>query len=311
MVLNSEGIWSSFWFRLGGIPLILTVPWLIYQLCNKHSRRKLQDKVVMITGASSGLGESLAHCFYKAGCRVILAARRQNELQRVRSDLLAMHVTVPTHPPVVLPLDLSDLNTLPDLVRQALAICGPIDILINNGGVTHRDDVLSTDTEVAQKIMAVNYFGQMVLTKAVLPSMIEQRRGHVVTVSSVQGKIAIPHRSAYAASKHALQAFSDSLRAEVARYNIKVSVISPGYIATSLSVNALTGSGEVYGQMDSDTAHGYKPEYVAEKILSAVVEYKKELIISPVIPRLAIMIRTLAPSLYFWIMERRARNTPD
>ncbi|PNF35180.1 Dehydrogenase/reductase SDR family protein 7-like [Cryptotermes secundus] len=232
------------------------------------------------------------------------------DLTRDRDQWRALvYTAVPTHLPVVLPLDLSDLNSLPDCVTQALAIFGHVDILIHNGGISNRGDVISTDVDVAMKIMMVNYFGQMVLTKAVLPSMIERRSGHIVTVSSIQGRIAIPYRSAYAASKHALQAFSDSLRAELARYNIKVSVISPGYIATALSVNALTGSGEAYGETDSATANGYTPEYVAEKILSAVVQCKEEMIISPVVPRLAMLIRTLAPSLYFWIMERRARNT--
>lgn len=297
---------------MGCISLHLSVLWLIYcAFRNKNLRPKLQDKVVLITGASSGLGESLAHSFYKAGCRVILAARREEELERVRNDLLAEHVLEPVHPPVVLPLDLSDLNTLPNRVRQALAIFGHIDILVNNGGISNRGDVLSTDAEVFKRIMVVNYFGTLVLTKAVLPSMIEQRSGHIVQVGSVQGKIAIPYRSAYAASKHALHAFSDSLRAEVARYNIKVSVISPGYIATQLSVNALTESGEVHGKMDSTVASGYTPEYVSKKILSAIVDGKKELTIAPASNRLAVTIRTLSPSLYFWIMERRARNNSN
>lgn len=315
MKQNSEENWSLFWWIIGCISLPIAILWLIFQLFgnirSRHARCNLKDKVVMITGASSGLGESLAHSFYKCGCHVILAARRKNELERVRRDLLAMHVTVPTHPPVVLPLDLSDLNSLPDCSTQALSMFGHVDILVHNGGISNRGDIISTDVNVAMKIMMVNYFGQMVLTKAVLPSMIERRSGHIVTVSSIQGRIAIPYRSAYAASKHALQAFSDSLRAEVARYNIKVSVISPGYIVTALSVNALEGSGEAYGEMDSATANGYKPEYVAEKILSAVVQSKEELIISPAIPRLGILIRTLAPSLYFWMMKRRARNTSD
>lgn len=313
MKQNNEITWSLLGWILGCVSLTVSIPWLIYQLIGgAHSRRarcKLKEKVVMITGASSGLGESLAHSFYKAGCRVILSARRQNELERVRNDLLAMHVTVPTYPPVILPLDLSDLNSLPERITQALAIFGHIDILIHNGGISNRGDVLSTNVDVAIKVMVVNYFGQMALTKAVLPSMIKRRSGHIVVVSSVQGRIAIPFRSAYAASKHALQAFSDTLRAEVAKYNIKVSVISPGYIATALSLNALTGSGERHGVMDSTVASGYKPDYVAEKILCAVADGKKELIISPIVPRLAVLIRTIAPSLYFWVMERRARKS--
>ncbi|XP_021934185.1 dehydrogenase/reductase SDR family protein 7-like isoform X2 [Zootermopsis nevadensis] len=226
-----------------------------------------------------------------------------------RQRQLSKNKTAPTHPPVILTLDLSDLSSLPDHIKQALEIFGCIDILVHNGGISSRGDVLSTEVDVAVKVMMVNYFGQLALTKALLPSMIERQSGHIVAVSSVQGRIAIPYRSAYTASKHALQAFSDSLRAEVARYNIKVSVISPGYIATALSINSLSGSGEAHGEMDSEIANGYKPEYVADEILSAVVQGKKEVIISPITPWLAIIIRTFAPSLYFWIMERRAENT--
>ncbi|GBP80268.1 hypothetical protein EVAR_90687_1 [Eumeta japonica] len=107
--------------------------------------------------------------------------------------------------------------------------------------------------------------------------MVEQKAGHVVFVSSLQGRIAIPHRSAYGASKHALQAFADSLRAEVNNYNIKVSVISPGYIQTSMSLNALTASGETYGIMDNTTASGYSAEYVANKIMDMITSQSEKI----------------------------------
>lgn len=174
-----------------------------------------------------------------------------------------------THPPVVLPLDLTDLNGLPDKVAEIEKIFGHIDILINNGGVSVRADILSTAMDVDIKVMLVNYFGSVALTKgrtkkkepsfvqfvsfmhfvfaAALPTMIKRKEGRIVCVSSVQGKFSLPHRSAYSASKHAMQAFCDSLRAEVAEHNVKVLCVSPGYINTALSLNALTGTGRSYG----------------------------------------------------------------
>lgn len=178
---------------------------------------------------------------------VILAARRKEELERVKKDLLEIHSVTQTHPPVILSLDLSDFESHPEKITQVLDIFGHIDILINNGGISVRSAALETSLEVDMRIMNVNYFGSIALTKAVLPSMIKRKEGRIVCISSVQGKFAIPHRSAYAASKHALQAFCDTLRAEMEEHNVKVTCISPGYINTALSRNALTGSGSAYG----------------------------------------------------------------
>lgn len=119
----------------------------------------------MITGASSGLGEALAHEFYKQGCQIVLCARRRQELDRVRSELLDTHPTVTTYPPIIIPLDLSDINSLPGVVKKIIDITGHIDILVNNGGVSHRGSVLNTNPDVDIKIMLVNYFGAAALTK--------------------------------------------------------------------------------------------------------------------------------------------------
>lgn len=242
---------SFYWWLLATLFLPLAIPGLAFKyltrMKEKRNARNLNGKVVLITGASSGLGEALAHSFYLAGCKVVLAARRKDELERVRKDLLELHATVPTHPPIVLPLDLSDLNSITGKVQSVLEIHGAIDILVNNGGISVRGDALSTAIDVDIRIMLVNYFGTVAMTKACLPSMIARKEGRIVCVSSVQGKFAIPHRSAYSASKHALQAFCDSLRAEVAKDNVSVTLISPGYINTAISVNALTGSGATYG----------------------------------------------------------------
>ncbi|XP_076627252.1 dehydrogenase/reductase SDR family protein 7-like [Colletes latitarsis] len=297
-------------FKLFGFPI--TIPWLIYHLFDimqqKRKKAMLSGKVVIITGASSGLGEALAHVFYDCGCKIILISRRKEELERVKSSLMNTHHTIPTHPPIVLPLDITDINSLQSEMGKIIEIHGKVDILINNAGISYRGEVINTNVDVDIKVMLTNYFAQIALAKAVLPFMVKQQSGHIVCISSIQGKISIPYRTAYAASKHALQAWCDGCRAELANQNIKVSVISPGYVQTALSLNALTGSGQVYGVMDKTTQEGYSPEYVANCTLKAILKEKKDVLVSPITPKLAIYLRTLWPSLYFWIMRKRAEK---
>lgn len=318
-----KGIWSGraamsgvfHWFRLlaGGICLPLVFPYIVYKLYRLRwgslKAGCLQDKVVLITGASSGLGEALAHKFFAAGCKVILASRRVAELERVKEDLL-QSVQQPSvhHTPEVIQLDLADLSAIPEKAQQALRIHGRIDILVNSGGISYRGDACDTSIEVDVKLMMVNYFGHVALTKAILPSMMDMREGTIVAISSVQGKIGLPFRSAYAASKHATQAFFDSLLSEVAQYNIHVCVVSPGYIRTNLSMNALTGSGAVYGVMDETTATGMAPEDVADIVLEAVVNKRTDLVVASFVPRLVLLVRALLPWLYFAIMKGRAKR---
>ncbi|EDX14885.1 dehydrogenase/reductase SDR family protein 7-like [Drosophila simulans] len=301
--------WNVLYWVLGTILMPVALPLAIINIWQRFQaqkyRNQLPGKVVLITGASSGLGESLAHVFYRAGCRVILAARRTQELERVKKDLLALDVD-PAYPPTVLSLDLAELNSIPEFVTRVLAVYNQVDILINNGGISVRADVASTAVDVDLKVMVVNYFGSVALTKALLPSMVKRGSGHICFISSVQGKFAIPQRAAYSASKHAVQAFADSLRAEVANKNINVSCVSPGYIRTQLSLNALTGSGSSYGKMDETTAKGMSPDKLAERILQCILRKEPDIIVSDVQAKIAYYLRHLCPSLYFWIMAKRA-----
>lgn len=304
----SSVLWYLKYFAL---PLSLGVT--MFGLCSKSRNRKrraaLEGKVVVITGASSGIGEALAHAFYDQGSKVVLAARRESELNRVKQDLVSKKSVILPQEPVVLRLDLADLDSLESFVQQVYDACGHIDILINNGGVSHRGSILHTKYEVDKQIMYINYFGPVVLTKAVLPKMVEKKGGYIVFISSVQGRIAIPDRSAYAASKHALQAFGDSLRAEMHQHNVDVSVVSPGYIKTAISLNAFTGSGTAHGVMDASTAAGFTPEYTADKILDMVVNKDKELVLSQFAPKFGMFLRYFLPSLYFRVMAKRANKT--
>lgn len=302
------------WTRLlvGGLALPLVLPWLVYNLYRSHFKHKifrvrsLEDQVVLITGASSGIGKALAIVFHKAGAKVILAARRRDALEEVKEELTSMFPS--KSEPQILTLDLHDLNQIPAKAQEALEIYGHIDILINNGGISSRGEITETDLEVDLRVMVTNYFGPVALTKAILPSMIERNSGHIVAISSIQGKIAIPFRSSYSASKHATQAFFDTLKAELQNTGVNVCLVSPGYVNTNLSLNAVKGDGSQYGLMDQNTASGMDPNEAAESILVATLSKHSELVLAGLVPRLAILIRLLWPWLYFYIMGSRAKR---
>nr|CAG4650211.1 EOG090X07KM [Sida crystallina] len=267
----------------------------------------LEGKVVLITGASSGLGEALAHAFYSEGCKIILCARQKAKLEQVREHLLSSgNRQGNVYPPVIIQIDLEELNSLDSKMETAIGVYGHVDILVNNGGISYRGEITDTTLEVDVRLMKTNYFGSVALTKALLPSMIQRKSGHILMIGSVQSKLAIPFRSAYSASKHALQAFSDSLRAEVNQHNIKVTVVNPGYIKTNLSLNALTGSGQLYGHMDPTTESGLDPAVAANSIIAAVKNGKCELMLCSLFYRFIVLLRVLFPGIFFWAMARRA-----
>eukprot|EP00794_Sanderia_malayensis_P009099 gene9099-10071_t len=275
--------------------------------CNKTY--DVREKVVLITGASSGLGEACAWKFAKAGAKVILCARNMDRLQRIRNEIIKQVDQV--EDPKLLYLDLNVESNISKMMEEALKLYGCIDILINNAGISFRGAVQDTTIDVHRNLMNVNYFGAVVLTRAVLPSMVNRKAGHIVTVSSVQGKIAIPYRSAYAASKHACEAFFNCLRSEIADSNIFVTVVSPGYIHTNLSLNAVTSDGTSYGVLDSTTANGMHPTYVAGQIVDAVETRQEQVILADFKSNIAIILNCIWSSLFYKIMKKRAKNEKD
>ncbi|XP_036408985.1 dehydrogenase/reductase SDR family member 7B isoform X2 [Megalops cyprinoides] len=283
---------------------------VLYQLLQRYRQRAyIQDAVVVITGASSGLGKECARVFHAAGARLILCGRDRARLQELVQELKEVADSKQkTYTPSTVIFDLSDTETVASAAEEILKCHGHVDILINNAGVSYRGTILNTHVDVHKEVMGINYFGPVALTQAILPSMVQRRKGHVAVISSVQGKIAIPFRSAYAASKHATQAYFDCLRAEAEQYGLEVSVISPGYIRTNLSLNAVTGDGSKYGVLDKNTAEGRDPREVAEAVLRAVGRSKKDVLLAGPLPTLAVYIRTLCPQLFFKLMASRARK---
>jgi len=182
-------------------------------------------------------------------------------------------------------------------------------VLVHNGGVSTRALAEHMAWEVDESVFKVNYFGPVALTKAVLPGMLQREAGHIVAISSVQGIIGLPARTAYSASKHAMHGFFDGLRAELASRNVAVSIICPGYVRTSLSVNAVDASGGKYGQMDDTTAKGMPPAKFAALALDAVARREAQVVIADdVSAHVGVYLKWLCPHVLEWVMRKRAKK---
>ncbi len=267
---------------------------------------RITGKVIWLTGASSGIGEALAYELSRKKVKLILSARRKDELERVKGNCHPL-----AQPDIrILPLDLSENSTLKLIAAAAVHLFGHVDILINNGGISQRSLAKETTLEVDRRIMEVDYFGTISLTKYLLPHFLQRKVGHFVNVSSVMGIFGTPYRSGYAAAKHALHGFFDSLRAELWKdsKSIFVTMICPGWVRTNVSLNALIGDGSKLNQMDSTTGSGLDPKIVAKKIILAIVKRKKEVYIGGTKEVAAVYLNRLLPGL-FARMVRKAKVT--
>lgn len=249
---------------------------------------KIKDSVIWLTGASSGIGEQMAYKLAEKGAKLIISARRKEELERVKKNCNSDTVETLT-------IDLADSFSLEQRAKEAETLFGPIDILINNGGISQRDSILNTSLEVDRKLMEVNYFGAITLSKSLLPKMVERKKGHHVIVTSTVGIINTPLRSGYGASKHALHGFYDVLRAEHHDDNIKVSIILPGFIRTEISKNALTGDGTPQETMDKATGNGMSAERCAHLIVNAIEKNKNEVYIGGLKEKTGIYLKRFWP----------------
>jgi short-subunit dehydrogenase len=250
---------------------------------------KISEKVIWLTGATSGIGEALAYQLSSHNVKLILSARRENELQRVKNEC-HKNATIET-----LVLDLEKKDSLHEAVEKATALFGPIDILINNAGLSQRDKIINTSLDVDRRLMEVNYFGTIALSKFLLPQMVQRKSGHHVVITSATGIINTPFRSSYGATKHALHGFYDVLRAEHYKDNIKVTLILPGYINTNISFNALVGDGSKQNKQDKGQENGMSAEKCARLIVKAIESNKQEAYIAGAKEKLGIYLKRFWP----------------
>jgi len=260
--------------------------------------KNLKEKVVWITGASSGIGEALAYALAKEGAYLVLSARDADKLETVKARCLQV-----TSKCWVQPVDLTDIARLDQLVTTVLEQAGQIDVLVNNAGRSQRSLARETPLQNDRSIMEINFFSVVALTKLVLPHLLKRQSGHLVVISSVTGKFGVPMRTAYSASKHALQGFFEALRAELANENITVTIVSPGRIKTNISRNALTKDGQSYNKMDPGQANGVSAERCADRIVHAIKKDKKELFVGKK-EILMVYIRRFLPALFYQLITK-------
>ena len=259
------------------------------------------NKIVWITGASSGIGEALAYAFAKQGAKLVLSARRENELQRVKNGCTGSPDIL------LLPFDLEDTSKVDILTQQVIKYFGRIDILINNGGISQRSLTKDTPIELDRKLMEVNYFSYVALTKSLLPQFIKQNSGHIVVISSIAGKFGFHLRSGYSASKHALHGFFESLRMEVYDNNIQVLMVCQGKIKTNVSINAITESGAKLNEMEASHEKAMSGEDCAAQIVRAISKNKYEVFIGGGELN-AVRLKRFFPNLFFRIIRKVKSN---
>jgi short-subunit dehydrogenase len=258
---------------------------------------KNPSPTVWILGASSGIGKAVALAYAKKGASLVLSARRVKDLEQTQQECQAFtdHVWVE-------PMDLSDAASHHEVAQRVQAHLGQLDVLFHSGGITSRTEASHASMDVERRMMEVNYFGVISVTKEVLP-MMRPGSGHIVVITSVAGKLGTQFRSAYAASKHALHGWFDSLRLEIEPQGMSVTLVCPGYIATPLTLHALTNDGSTLGEMSEKQTKGMPADVFATRLLKKLNSKPHEVIIggSEV---MSIRLKRWAPALLHAILKR-------
>jgi short-subunit dehydrogenase len=258
-----------------------------------------KGKVCWITGASSGIGASLAIALSHLDAFLILSARSLENLQKIRS-LCANPDRV-----YILACDMEDLEGLPAIALTSWEqFCG-IDYVFLNAGFAVRDLVMNTGLDLFQKEMNINFFSTVLISKTLLPLMRERNSGHFIVTSSLSGRYGVPKLSAYSASKHALHGYFESLRAEHERDGIRVTIITAGLVKTAITLHALKGNGEPYARMEESVAHGISPEHCAREILHATSRRRNEALVGGA-DKYSVWVKRFLPGFFDYII----RNHP-
>lgn len=238
--------------------------------------KKLYSKTIWITGASSGVGEGMATVFHREGADIIISGRRETELERVKSSCTGGGGRV-----TVLPFDIADAAQVEEAASSVLANFERLDVLVNNAGISQRALAHETALDVDRRVMEVDFFGPITLTKLVLPRMIEQQSGHLVVTSSVAGKHGVPYRTAYCAAKHALHGFFDTLRIELLDHNIDVMLLVIAGVQSDVAQHALTADGSEFGHNDwGGGGLSITPGECGERVVEALLNKEYEPVIS-------------------------------
>ncbi len=263
-----------------------------------------EGKVWWITGASSGIGAALAEALGKAGARLILSGRNESALRDVAARA--------GKDPLILPFEATDFARVPKVADEAWAWAaaqsGGVDGLVNNAGISQRSMAVDTVFDVYRKIIDVDLLAPIALTQAILPRMADRGTGHIVGISSVAGIVGAPLRSAYSAAKHGLIGYHDSVRAETAYSGLKVLVVAPGSVATNVSKNALDANAQARGFSDAAIDNGMPTDVAAARILDALRNDTRELILAEGGEANSAALRRANPDALFDLMANLVAN---
>jgi dehydrogenase/reductase SDR family protein 7B len=258
-----------------------------------------KDKVIWITGASSGIGEALVLEASSRGSKIVLSGRNIAALEQIAQKATQNGASKTW----IYAFDTTNFTEIESIGKEVWKETGGVDFLINNAGISQRSTAAETQLQVDINIMNVNYFGPVAITKSILPLMIERGRGHITMMSSVVGYFGYYKRSAYSASKHAIHGFLDSVWAENAPDGIQTLIVTPGGVKTNISLHALDGSGNTFGQLDNLQTKGMSPEWVAKKVLTAISKNKRELLLANK-ERILVLLRKHFPKLFFVLIPK-------
>ncbi|CAL8286301.1 unnamed protein product [Boreogadus saida] len=287
------------------VPCVLVVlAGLVYLyglVVHLFSQTTVRNKVVVISDALSSLGRECASVFHRGGARLILCGRSWEQLEGVADELSASSDPTTTFLPKLVLLDFGDLGSMPEVVTEVMECYGSLDLLILNSSLKVRAPAAAVSLETERLMMDYNYFGPVTLAKGVLPSMISRRTGHLLLVNSIQGRLAVPFRTTYAASKHAVQAFFDCLRPEVQEYGISVSTLSHTFICSASTQQPISAK-PFWSFLYGPTPLGVTPGAAVREIVRTVNDKRKEVVIAPSLPKAAICARSFFPNLFFAVM---------
>jgi len=257
-----------------------------------------KNRLVWITGASSGIGKELALQLAEEGAHLIISSNDAQELSHVADECREFTSFCQEYP-----FDLSNPEEVKTTAETIVNTYDQIYLLINNGGISQRSLVKDTPVEIDRKIMEIDYFSYVILTKTVLPGMIEAGEGFIAATSSISGKFGFPLRSSYAAAKHAIQGFFETLRAELKPYNISVTIAYPGRIQTNISLRAIDQNGKEHGKMDPGQQNGLSAKECARQYIRAIKKRKPEVYIGKN-ELLMVHIKRFFPSIFFRIVTK-------
>jgi short-subunit dehydrogenase len=262
----------------------------------------LRDKVVVVTGASSGIGRELARQLAAAGARLSLAARDAERLETVRAECVKLGSKA-----IAVPTDVGEPDQCAALIRRTVEHFGGIDVLVNNAGLSMWAEFEKVeDLKIFERIMRVNYLGSVYCTFHALPHL-KQSRGRIVGVSSLTGKTGVPTRSGYAASKHAMAGFFDSLRIELDPCGVSVTMVYPGFVATEVRERAFGADGRPLGRSTVQEDKVMTVETCARLILRAMEGRKRELVMT-FRGKAGLWLKLVAPGLVDRIARRAIRE---